>query len=170
MIKFEFPNLGQAMQDITRYADSLANKFHTLLEILGSEGFEIADAGFRDARYAGHNDVRVAFPYFEGETLYLTADGDAVAFIEFGSGTFYEPYPITVQGVDERGTYGKHMGEHPPWKYEGDAGNLGVIIRRRGNGKDLVETYGNPPARAMYNASKVFDKEHVLQVAKEVFK
>lgn len=170
MIKFTFPDLNEAQRAITLYAEKLDSKFRELLSVLGSEGYEIADAGFRDARYAGHNDVRVAFPYFEDNTLYLSAYGDAVAFIEFGTGTFYEEYPITVAGVDARGTYGKHKGEHPPWKYEGDAGNLGVVIRHKKNGKDLVETYGNPPARAMYNASKVFDKEHVLEVAKEVFK
>ena len=169
MIKFEFPNYYQAKQDIIEYAVHLADKMRVLLERLGSEGYDIADAGFRNARYAGHNDVKMELPRIEDNTLYITAYGNSVAFIEFGTGTFYEEYPITVQGVDARGTYGKHMGSRPPWKYEGDAGNLGVVIRHRSNGKDLVETYGNPPARAMYNASKVFDQDHVVQIAKEVF-
>ena len=110
-------------------------------------------------------------PYWEGNTLYLEANGNSVAFIEFGSGKTYEEYPSDKlpKGVVPHGEYGKKKGRKPPWVYVGEAGDNGTVLAHKKDGRAVVRTMGNPPARAMYNASKVFDKDHVLQVAKEVF-
>lgn len=171
MIKFEFPNLTQAMQDIVKYSMSIKDRMNNLLEVLMNEGWDIAATGFSEATYDGDRDVMLNLPYWEGNTLYLEANGNSVAFIEFGSGTAYEDYPPDAlpTGVLPHGEYGKKRGATPPWVYVGHEGDTGEVLGHKKDGRAIIRTMGNPPARAMYNASKVLDKDHILQVAKEVF-
>ena len=172
MIKFQFPNLEKAMSDVVAYSYALKAMFNNLLEILLNEGWEIAAAGFSDAVYDGERDVLLNLPYWDKHMLILEANGHSVAFIEFGSGTAYEDYPPDAKPKEilEHGTYGKKLGKNPPWVYVGEKGENGEVLAYKKDGRAVVRTMGNPPARAMYNASKVLDKEHILQVAREVFK
>lgn len=151
-------------------------KLKELVERLMKEGYEIASAGFADALYAGKNDVKVLTPRWEGNAMVLEATGKSVAFIEFGAGVRYEEYPdqsaYENAGLAQRGQFEKKHGSNPPWFYEGDPGNFGRMKRNRDGTPNnrWVITWGNTPARAMYDASKVFDSDHVLEVAREVFK
>jgi len=174
----------KGIQNATALVDTLKNtlpyKVKQFLEILMQEGYSVADDLFHTAIYAGTNDVQVEFPYWEGDTLYLTASGDSVAFIEFGSGTFYgEQYPTDIAGdggdpystigMERRGNYGQGKGASDTWGFYGEAGNEGIEVKKK-NGKTVVLTHGNPPARAMYMAAMtVSDKSRILAIAKEVF-
>ena len=174
----QITGLEKTLQAIKTVKDEQLNvstgRFRDLVARLMTEGYEIAQAGFANAQYAGENDVVVAVPVWRGNTLVLSAHGNAVAFIEFGTGTFYQPYPDSEMasraGVVPRGEYGKKKGRKPPWRYVGVAGNAGVVKHHKSDGTDVVETYGNPPARAMYEASKVFNQDHVMEVAREVLR
>lgn len=138
------------------------------------EGYQVASVLFTDALYAGTNDVVVDAPVWEDDRLVLRANGNAVAFIEFGTGKFYEDYPnqdaYSKLGLSQRGEYGKGKGAHPPWRYIGDAGNLGVVLKHKSDGTDVIQTYGNPPARAMYQATVTLtDQQRLTEIAREVF-
>ena len=171
MITFTISGIDKTIKELQDYATSLPVKLKTLVETLMYEGWDIAAAGFANALYAGTKDVTLDVPQWQDNTMYLVAHGEHVAFIEFGSGVTYEEYPADVlpEGVVEHGKYGKGQGANPPWVYVGDAGDLGYTLAKKKDGRSVVRTYGNPPARAMYDASKVLDKEHIEQVAKEIF-
>lgn len=171
MITFHISGINKAMQELRAYAASLPVKMRVLVQLLMDEGWEIANAGFASALRSGINDVEVVRPYWEGNTMYLVAEGEYVAFIEFGTGTYYPDYPGKLpDGIVPHGEYGLGLGKDPPWIYVGEAGNHGAVLRKGKNGKaDVVMTNGDPPARAMYDASKVLDRDHIEQVAREVF-
>lgn len=173
MIDIQIKGVTELIKTLEELKKQTAVKVEQLAMRLMSEGYYIADAGFARAQYAGTKDVEVWFPFWQGDTLILRAYGESVAFIEFGTGTFYEEYPEPAMrakvGAVGRGQYDKKKGENPPWIYIGDAGELGEIKAYKKTGEPIVSTMGNPPARAMYDASKVLDKDHVMQIAREVF-
>lgn len=175
MFNIKITGIESAIERINGYKVFVVARTQRVAEKLMEAGYDVASIGFSKALYAGTNDVVVDSPVWKGETLVLRANGNAVAFIEFGSGKFYEDYPnqeaYSKLGMSQRGEFGKKKGAHPPWRYIGDAGNLGVVLKHKSNGTDVVQTYGNRPARAMYDATiTVADKEKALEIAKEVFK
>lgn len=128
-------------------------------------GMPVADKGFATAQYDGNNDVTVvAKPIPNGGAVIAT--GKAVAFIEYGSGVHWNgsgryPEPLP-DGISPIGTYGHGWGRLDKWHYKGDAGTNGVY-EMTGRWRGYIETYGNPPACAMYNA-----KRQMLDRAQEV--
>ena len=97
---------------------------------------------FANAEYQRSPQINVYYK-ISGHELTLYADGEDVAFIEFGAGVrfgngYSGPKP---SGIVPIGTYGKGYGSNPEgWYY-------------RENGT-LTHTYGNPPAEAMYGTLK----------------
>lgn len=176
MIGIKITGIATAIRRLEALKKRIPDRAKELAERLMKEGYDVASVLFKDARYAGTNDVEVATPVWEDDVLVLRANGDAVAFIEFGTGKgYYEDYPdqsvYSKLGLSNRGEYGKGKGAHPPWRYIGDAGNDGVILKHKNDGTDVVQTYGNNPARAMYQATvTVSDREKILEIAKEVFR
>ena len=172
MIKMQAKEIDELISKLKKKRNTLDDKRKQFLEKLALKGFEVADITFRHALYAGFNDVVVLEPKWKDEsTIVLEAQGKAVAFIEFGTGVHYsEQYPKTIEGIDARGTYGKKKGANDSWSYYGEPGNEGRIVRETKDGRTVVLTHGNPPAMAMYNASKKMgQKETILSIAKEVF-
>ena len=180
MFNVKVKGIPNAIALIDTLQNTLQYKCNIMLEALMQEGYEVANYLFHTAIYAGTNDVQVEYPYWEGDTLYLTASGDTVAFIEFGSGTYYKDQypadivgdggdPYSTLGMERRGNYGQGKGASDTWGFYGEAGNEGWVKEKK-NGKSVVLTHGNPPARAMYMAAvTVADKERILAIAKEVF-
>lgn len=174
MLDIQIKGVVETIKALEDFRNQIEENIKVLAVRLMNEGYDIAEAGFAEAKYAGVKDVNVDPPVWDGDTLILRANGNSVAFIEFGTGTFYEEYPDPTMrsriGAVGRGQYDKKKGENPPWVYIGDAGDLGEIKAYKKTGEAIVSTMGNPPARAMYEASKVLDKDHIMQIAREVFK
>lgn len=170
MIDIQIGGIDKLAKEIDFLRKRTEFRIRLAVEALLTEGFYIASAGFANALYAGTNDVKVLEPYWEGDTLVLEAHGDAVAFIEFGTGINYYDYPdpTVYEKLDmsPHGTYGEGYGSQIRWWYKGEPGNNGRPKRRRDGTYDEVwsTSWGNPPARAMYDASKVLDKERVEEV------
>lgn len=155
---------------VKAYQNRLEDKTHKFLEELAKIGIDTAEIKFKSAIYDGVNDVFVdKSPRWEGEnTLFISAEGNAVAFIEFGTGIHYtEQHPYAAELGFQRGTYGQGKGSQETWGYYGWKGTNGVRIKDTMKGT-LVLTHGNPPARAMYEAGKAM-REKVVEIAKEVF-
>jgi hypothetical protein len=169
MIKIEANRLDKALARIDLYLNLLGDKKKEFLEKLAEIGIETASVKFANAQYDGFNDVTVEKTpeWIDDNTLAIVARGQAVAFIEFGTGVHYTEQHPRAQAVGAiRGSYGQGKGKQKAWGYYGHPGTHGKVIYKRN--KSVVITRGNPPARAMYDASKTMRAE-IRKVAKEVF-
>lgn len=159
-------NSDRTIKSLSDYLNSLAVKCARLRKLLTEQGYAVASIRFRSAQYDGTNDVTVSLSD-DGRVATVLAQGQAVCFIEFGSGIYYEQsYPMAVPaGISGIGQYGKGNGSRDYWFYTGNPGTNGVPSRK--NSK-AIYTHGNPPAMAMYYARNAMI-EKVTQIAREVF-
>lgn len=148
---FDYASVSRAQRRLDEYFADLIEKANTVCERLATIGAVRASLDFSRAIYNGTNDVSVSVePIENGYAIH--ARGNAVLFIEFGSGASYgygHPEPEEYGP----GTYpGKgHWNDPNGWWY--------------GNHE---HSYGNPPAQAMYNAKRDIQAE-VQRIADEVF-
>lgn len=175
MIDIKISGIDEIYKELDFLKKRLDFRIRLAVEALLTEGYYIASYGFANALYSGYNDVTVPTPYWDGDTMILRADGEAVAFIEFGTGTNYFDYPddsvYRKLRMKRHGEYGKKHGREPRWWYKGDPGSNGRPKRLKDGKYSSVwsTSWGDPPARAMYDASKVLDREHVMEVVRRAF-
>lgn len=157
-IQLSEKSINEAIKEINRYKKWVDEKTKLLIEKLAIIGAQEASVRFASAMYDGNNNVTVEVsPTDRGWVI--TASGEAVAFIEFGSGVYHnpgEPYPLPrPQGIVGIGEYGKGMGKRQAWGYYDNG--------------ELVITRGNPAAMPMWYATEEMRRE-VLNAAREVFR
>jgi hypothetical protein len=169
MIHMKVSGLEETIQHVDRVHRSLISKQKQMLEKLAAIGVETASIKFISAQYDGFNDVKVSEPeWIDENKLQIVASGQAVGFIEFGTGVHYaERHPKADEFGAIRGGYGQHKGLKNSWGYYGDPGTNGKEVAKK-NGQVVVITNGNPPARAMYDAGKEM-RSRILEIAKEVY-
>lgn len=146
-----------AAQELHRYAEWVSRKEAELITKLAERGKSVAEIKFASAKYDGTNDVSVRVDS-TGSVAVIYAEGEAVAFIEFGSGA-KEGYGHPQAGEHgfgpgtwSTGETGKGHWDNPNgWYYE--------------HGK---KSHGNPPAMAMYDAVQTMTAE-ITSIAREVF-
>lgn len=164
-MKITIDGISELQERIEGRKNRLKSKSGVFLERLSTLGAYRARLDFSAAMYAGHNDVQLSVER-EGDAYLVVANGNAVAFIEFGTGILNPEHPWSADLGFSHGTYGAGKGANPNgWVYVGEQGNAGQPV---GGKRNVYRTYGNPPARAMYNASKDM-RESILAIAKEVF-
>ena len=151
-------SIDSAIKELKAYKRDFLKKEKRLLEGLAEIGLREASVRFTTAMYDGINDV--SFRLEEGTNGYvIVAEGQAVAFIEFGAGVYHntgEPYPNPrPDGIVNIGEYGHGKGKQMAWGYKNE-------------NDELVITRGNPAAMPMWYASEEI-KNSVLKVAKEAF-
>lgn len=155
-IEIELTNesIGAAIKELRRYKKWVMKKEAELRSRLAMLGATVASIQFSRAIYNGSTDISVRVDN-TGSVAVIYAEGETVAFIEFGAGATYGyGHPQAGEFGVGPGTYpdGKgHWNDPKGWWY--------------GSGQ---HTYGNPPAMAMYAAVKEIT-EKVTQIAKEVF-
>lgn len=156
-------NLDKVISQLKDYKKDLRVKVKLFLERLSVLGAYRARVEFTNAMYAGKNDVTISVT--STRTGYkVVAKGQAVLFIEFGTGVINPEHPQSDEFGFSHGTYGKGKGANEKgWVYVGEQGNAGQPIR-----EGVYHTYGNPPAKAMYYATKDM-KALIYNIAKEVF-
>lgn len=167
-------SINKALKELEKFKQEILDKEKQFLKALGEIGVREASIRFTTAMYDGINDVMVTLDDFDGGYV-IKAEGEAVAFIEFGSGVYHntsEPYPNPrPDGIVGIGEYGKGKGgrRHPetgepmPWVFNGEPGSNGMVLK---NG--AIMTRGNPAAMPMWYASEEM-KRSILQIAREVF-
>lgn len=159
-------SINNAIKELEQYKKELLEKEKRLLEALANIGVKEASIRFTTAMYDGVNDVTVMLDTTSNGYA-IVAEGEAVAFIEFGTGVYHnsgEPYPIPrPEGVVGIGEYGQGKGKRRAWFYKGEAGTNGEVQK---NG--VVKTRGNPAAMPMWYASEEMRKS-VQQIVREVF-
>lgn len=151
-------DIDWAIKELRAYKREFLKREKRLIEGLAEIGLKEASVRFTTAMYDGTNDVSVHLDKANNGYV-IVADGQAVAFIEFGAGVYHntsEPYPNPrPDGIVGIGEYGKGMGKRKAWGYKNDDG-------------EVVITRGNPAAMPMWYASEEI-KNSVLKVVKEVF-
>ena len=152
-------DIDRAIKELNAYKQEFLRKEKQLLEGLANIGIKEASVRFTTAMYDGVNDVSVRLDTTKNGYA-IVAEGQAVAFIEFGAGVYHntgEPYPNPrPNGIVGIGEYGKGKGKRKAWGYVSDDGN--VVITR-----------GNPAAMPMWYASEEI-KNSVLRVVREVWR
>ena len=151
-------SIDNAIKELKAYRYTLDQKKDKLLEELAKIGVREASVRFTTAMYDGVNDSSVTLKPIAGGYC-IEAEGNAVAFIEFGAGVYHnpgEPYPNPrPSGIVKIGEYGKGRGKRQAWGFRDASGNL-------------VITHGNPAAMPMWYASEEM-RSKILKIAKEVF-
>ena len=148
---FDYASVSRAQRRLDEYYADLIEKANTVCERLATIGAVRASLDFSRAIYNGTNDVAVTVePIDNGYAIHAT--GNAVLFIEFGSGASYGYGHPEPEGYGP-GTYpGKgHWDDPNGWWYGSHE-----------------HSYGNPPAAAMYHAQQDILRE-VQRIADEVF-
>ena len=152
-------SINAAVQELRRYADWVEQKEAELRSRLASRGATVASIQFARAVYNGTNDVSVRVDD-TGSVAVIYAEGESVAFIEFGSGKRYG------YGHPQAGQFGVGPGT---WSDDENLGGKGHWDNPKGwwygHGQ---HSYGNPPAMAMYDAVQAM-AEDITMIAREVF-
>lgn len=164
-VKLSRNSIKAAIAELDAYKNTLIEKQNLLVQKLSELGLRVASVKFASAIYSGTNDVQVSINPTENGCEIL-AKGNAVCFIEFGTGVLKntpDPYPSRPSWIAPIGGYGKGMGKRKGWVYRGDPGNGGTVISG-----DKVFTNGDPATMPMYYASKEMI-ENLERIAREVF-
>lgn len=162
-MRFAVQNVKEVVDKLSDYQKNAENKLNLLLEKLCTLGAYRARIDFSNAMYAGNNDVEISVES-TSSGYEVVASGASVLFIEFGTGVINPEHPQSAEFGFAHGQYGDGKGANEKgWTYAGEQGNAGQPIR-----DGVYRTYGNPPAKAMYNAAKDM-KSEILKIAKEVF-
>ena len=156
-VELDNKSIDKAIKELRQYSAWVKVKEDELRSRLAMLGATVASIRFSRAIYNGSNDVSVRVDD-TGSVAVIYAEGESVAFIEFGSGKKYGyGHPQAGELGFGPGTWsdsdqgkGHWDNEHGWWFGSGQ------------------HTYGNPPAMAMYSAVKEIT-ENVTKIAKEVF-
>ena len=144
-------------------------KLDELAKRLAELGVEKAEMNFGAALYDGVNDVKVTKKH-DGKGQYtVIANGQAVLFIELGTGIHYPDAPLgEYQGAEgmTHGSYGKGLGNNDYWFYTGQPGNAGGELAH--GHKNSTITHGTPPNQPMYMTVMELEQEFA-RIVKEVF-
>lgn len=165
---YDRKSVEKAIKQLTEYKNKLAEKEAEMVRRIAQLGLNVASVKFSRALYAGTNDVRCRVEQ-NGARATIYAEGEAVGFIEFGTGIRHPEHPgFADYKAPAHGTYGKGKGANPGWwDYNGDPGNKGHVITTK-SGKTKVRTSGNEPALAMYEAI-INMVEQIVEIAREVW-
>lgn len=154
-------SIRAAVRELEDYSRWLNRKARELGEALAWLGAEVAKERFGAAMYDGDGSVEVTVGRARRDNANvwtISAAGQAVAFIEFGAGVYYnptEPYPNRPANIAHIGEYGKGYGKRPIWVYYDDS-------------MEKHFTRGNPAAMPMFHASEEM-RAHITETARTVF-
>lgn len=168
---------GSAVSIMQRELDLFQKKIkrqtEEFVKALAERGVEIAQLKFSTAVYAGTNDVSVKVEDEGKNKKAVVAMGNAVLFIEFGTGILYpDDHPEKVDGVSPRGTYGQGKGANPRgWAYYGDPGNepSSRVVHVSKDGRQVVKTQGSPANKCLYESREAL-RQDWESIARGVFR
>ena len=165
-IQVKLGHMKQAIEVLDAYKKSLPERNRLFLQRLGELGMDTAQVSFNTAQYDGVNDVEVSLRWETDTRLLVVAKGQAVTFIEFGTGIVYaDDHPLAAEKGAKRGEYGEGHGSQRTWGFYGEPGSNGKTVPGRA---DLVLTHGNPASRSMYETGKAM-RDRIMEIAKEVY-
>ena len=162
-------SIKKAITELKAYEKGMDKALEHAISRLATEGAMEAALGFKSAHYDGVNDAVV----YEKRNRYgarIVATGEAVPFIEFGTGVYSEgggrpSYPLRIPNwVVPLGTYGQGKGVNPQgWKYLGFAGTNGIQLKG-----GAILTKGNPAQMPLGQAYVNMQYQAPLELKKAV--
>lgn len=156
---FDPKSIKEAIRAVKEYRSEFEAKEREFVNRIAELGVSVASTGFSVADYDGVNDVQVTMTQ-TGSRAVVTAFGETVGFIEFGTGVKHPEWDAS--GMEyippKHGTYGEGRGKNPHGWYF-----------KQSEGAAARHTHGNPPAEAMRTARDTM-VERVIQIAREVWK
>jgi hypothetical protein len=147
-------SINSAIKELNRYKAWVHAKENELRIRLATMGATVASIQFSRAIYNGTNNVSVRVDN-TGSVAVIYAEGEAVAFIEFGSGAKYG------YGHPEAAKFGAGPGTYPDSKGHWNDPKGWWFGHNE-------HSFGNPPAMAMYQAREQM-VEQITQIARQVF-
>lgn len=147
-------SINNGIKEVKNYKRWVLQKEKELRVRLAALGATVASIEFSRAVYNGTKDVTVRVDA-TGTVAVIYAQGQSVAFIEFGSGAKFG------YGHPQAGEFGMGPGTYPDGKGHWDNPKGWWY----GHNK---HSYGNPPAMAMYDAVQKMT-EDLTRIAREVF-
>lgn len=171
-------SIDNAIKELLSYKKWLKDSAQRLIEELTKIGLDVSRARFKDAHYAGTNDVSV-FLEDRGEMqIAIVAIGTATLFIEFGTGIVYpDDHPEKPAGIAARGTYGQGKGSQKTWGFNGeDTGDRGWYATTHVKGEKqpveklphVVLTHGNEANMCMYKTKGEL-RDKIEEIARRCF-
>lgn len=156
---FDQKSITDALEQVQKYKKDFVVKEQEFVRRLAEIGVRVAQAGFSMADYDGINDVSVSMVR-TGDGYSVIASGEAVGFIEFGTGVKNPEWDNTDMDYTppKHGTYGKGQGANAHGWYF-----------KQNDGAKARHTYGNVPAEAMRTARDEI-VARVTQIAREVWR
>ena len=155
---FDPSSIDKAVREIRDYSKWVKRKTGNLLWRLAEMGAVNVSLGFSRAVYTGNKDVQINIRDTDKpNTLIIEANGEAVAFVEFGAGVTYgygHPNPTLNGEAMGPGTYPSdkgHWDDPKGWYIPGGE-----------------HTYGNPPNMPMYQTASELRRD-LARIAREVF-
>ena len=119
-----------AYKSVAKFMDEEIRKLNKFSDALSKElaerAWDVADDEFANAKYDGVNDVIVTIDHSKEHGYSVVAKGEAVAYIEYGTGVTYagqyEGDPKSIPSwVDPVGNHGKHIlknkGHDDAWRF-----------------------------------------------------
>ena len=155
---FDKASINAAIKQVQQYKKDFLAKEKLFVKRLGEIGVSVATTGFSVADYDGNNDVTVRLEW-NGNRAVVIAEGEAVGFIEFGTGIRNPEWDNSGMSYTppKHGTYGKKHGARPKgWYFKPGEGAV-------------QHTFGNYPAEAMRTARDVMI-ERIIRIAREVWR
>ena len=155
---FDKASINAAIKQVQQYKKDFLAKEKLFVKRLGEIGVSVATTGFAVADYDGNNDVTVRLEW-NGNRAVVIAEGEAVGFIEFGTGIRNPEWDNSGMSYTppKHGTYGKKHGARPKgWYFKPGEGAV-------------QHTFGNYPAEAMRTARDVMI-ERIIRIAREVWR
>lgn len=149
----------EAAKGVLEYAKWLEQKCDELAARLADLGGFTASLGFARAFYVGPNDAAITVEKKGNGHYVIKANGTSVLFIEFGSGVTYGYGHPEPNGYGP-GTY--------PGKGHWDDPNGWYLPKNAQAADGTKHSYGNPPAKAMYNAVTELE-QNLDSIVREVF-
>lgn len=181
VLKITTKNGKSATKAVYGYINLIYGQTSAILTYTTSKMVSIAQKAYSTAMYDGINDVVVRFvpnSKATGATGNLifkvvaeSPSGNAL-YIEFGAGKHYNgagsnnPFIATAtptpDGIGMHSTIPPYKppskGQRDAWVYYGNAGTNGIILGYSKDNGYKVLTYGNPPARAMFQARQYAER------------
>lgn len=174
-IKFDPLNeksINSALIQLYHYIHKIERQQKQFIERLAEEGLNAMRVQWTDYVYDGDEPEPDLYCVSRGgKGFELVAHGNAVCFIEFGTGVYYNgggSYPEALpEGVVGIGQYGHHLGRFDWWRFKGTPGKHGEGIESEMHPGEII-THGNPANMPMYKTAKEVAAA-ITRIAKEVF-
>lgn len=168
---FSLSSIDKAIQEIEKYQKRVETAGKRIVEQLANMGFEAVYTVLSNHVWSGETLDSLTVT-IRGNKATISAESEALLFIEFGAGIHYAfengGHPLADRLGFGPGTYPGQTHAYDPggWWFPTDDPRLAVVYDKSGRG--WAHSYGIPPYKPFYSTS-VMLREVMLDVAKGAF-